>query len=101
MIKCDNTKCTECGFLKNGACMIGKTIKDTRVLPNTDGLTFGEKLRAIRKARGWSQKQLADKAGFSQMQVSAYERNLTNPSLLLFECLCKALNVKSNIFLDF
>ncbi len=101
MVNCDNTKCVECGFLRDNHCLLGKKIKDTRVLPDIDNLTFGEKLRAIRKAKAITQQRLADRAGISQIQISLYERDKNLPSMFVFELLCKALNVKSSVFLDF
>lgn len=36
--------------------------------------TLGERVKALREARGWSQQQLADQAGIGQSQVSRIEK---------------------------
>lgn len=38
--------------------------------------TFGERVRRLRIARGWDQRQLAEAAGIGQMSVSQSERDL-------------------------
>lgn len=38
-------------------------------------MTIGERIKALRTARGWSQKYLADKAGVSQQLVAKLETN--------------------------
>jgi transcriptional regulator with XRE-family HTH domain len=64
-------------------------------------ITFGEKLRAIRKARGMSQNQLANATGLYQSQIHSYEHNLNVPTIFSLEALCKALNVSSETLLGF
>jgi len=41
---------------------------------------FAEKLKEIRKVRGWTQAQLADKIGTHSMTISRLERSLYPPS---------------------
>ena len=36
-------------------------------------MTFGEKLQALRKSRGWSQEQLAERIAVSRQAVSKWE----------------------------
>ena len=64
-------------------------------------LSFGDRLRAVRKARGLTQSQLADKAGVTQCLVSTYERNAALPGLAVFEWLCIALGVPSSELIGF
>jgi len=42
------------------------------------GIEFGMRLRALRKARGWSQEQLAMKSGFRVSRISLLECGHTN-----------------------
>jgi transcriptional regulator with XRE-family HTH domain len=64
-------------------------------------ITFGEKLRAIRKARGISQHELADMTNIAQCQISWYEHDRCSPSIFTLGILCKALNVSSKTLLGF
>jgi transcriptional regulator with XRE-family HTH domain len=41
---------------------------------------FGDRLRELRLARGWTQKQLASRSGLSHTQVSHLETGFSNPS---------------------
>lgn len=43
-------------------------------------MTFGEKLRQLRKSRGISQQKLADGLGVAQSSVAAYEAGTREPS---------------------
>lgn len=42
-------------------------------------MTIGARIRAARRARGWSQQQLADAVGAVQTTVSSWERGRTEP----------------------
>ena len=64
-------------------------------------LTFGDRLRAVRKARGLTQIQLAEKAGIGQCMVSFYERDEVLPGLAILEWMCKALKVSATDLLGF
>ena len=44
--------------------------------------TFGERLRALRRARGWSLERLAEEAGLHWTYVGSVERGERNISLL-------------------
>jgi transcriptional regulator with XRE-family HTH domain len=44
----------------------------------------------LRKARGWSQEELADRAGLHRTYVSGIERMTRNPSLTILERLAVA-----------
>jgi transcriptional regulator with XRE-family HTH domain len=39
------------------------------------------RLRSLRRARGWSQEELADRAGLEQTQISSWERGSRRPSM--------------------
>ena len=43
-------------------------------------MTFGEKLQALRKARGWSQEELASQIHVSRQALSKWESGASDPS---------------------
>ena len=42
-------------------------------------VTIGEKIKALRKKRGWSQTELGEKVGIKPQNISKYEKNKTVP----------------------
>lgn len=42
---------------------------------------FGEKLRAVRERRGWTMKEVAERAGLSESLISQIERNRVSPAI--------------------
>ena len=54
---------------------------------------FGRKLRLVRQERGYSQEQLADRAGLDRTYVSSCERGKRNISLENIWRLARALGV--------
>jgi transcriptional regulator with XRE-family HTH domain len=54
-------------------------------------VTFGKRLRKLRKANGFSQEALAYEAGLDRTYVSSVERGKRNISLENIERLAKAL----------
>jgi transcriptional regulator with XRE-family HTH domain len=46
-------------------------------------MSIGEAIRAIRRARGWTQGRLAEHLGVPQQRVSEWERNLHVPSAVV------------------
>lgn len=61
--------------------------------------TFGEKLRAVREARGLSQLELSHISGVAPHSICNYEHDRYEPTFFNFKALCRALNVSSDIFL--
>lgn len=59
---------------------------------------LGERIRALRVSRGYSQAQLADRAGLSLPSIGALERAQANPSALTLAKLALALNADINAF---
>lgn len=53
-----------------------------------------------RKARGWSQEELADQAGLHRTYVSGVERGIRNPTVTVLEKLAGALGVKLGQLVD-
>lgn len=64
-------------------------------------LTFGVRLQIIRKQKGMSQSELAEKAGLPQCQISGYENEKHTPELFALEILCKALGVTATKLLGY
>lgn len=55
--------------------------------------TFGQNVRRIRKALGFSQEELADRAGLHRTYVGSVERGERNISLNNIAAIAQALNV--------
>jgi len=61
---------------------------------------FGEKLRAIRKAKKLSTEQLANMAELELVQVNRIELGKSNPKLSTIRSLARALEVSPREFFD-
>ncbi|MBM3791368.1 MAG: helix-turn-helix transcriptional regulator [Acidobacteria bacterium] len=61
--------------------------------PTKDAPPFGRRLSAVRKSRGWSQKELAAKLETTREVIDYYERRAVNPSLAFIERAAQALEV--------
>lgn len=64
-------------------------------------MTFGKKLRAIRKEKGYTQGELAELIGIDQNILSHYELDKHYPSLSRLEWICGALEVTATELLGF
>lgn len=54
---------------------------------------FGNKVKKLRKAKGWPQEKLAKKAGLHRTYIGSIERSERNVSLINIEKIAKALNI--------
>lgn len=54
---------------------------------------FGQRLSAVRKAKGITQRELADRLNTTREMVDYYERRAVNPALEVVRGCAKALNV--------
>ena len=54
---------------------------------------FGDRLRQLRKARGWSQEELAHRTHRHWTYIGGVERGERNPTLQVIADLAKALGV--------
>jgi transcriptional regulator with XRE-family HTH domain len=63
-------------------------------------ISFGEKVRELRKGRGLSQDELSFKAELHRTYIGMIERAEKNITLLNIEKIAKALNVKINELFD-
>lgn len=64
------------------------------------GRRLAERVRILRRAKGWSQEELADRAGLHRTFVSQVERNLKNTTIQSTEKLARALEVTLGELLD-
>lgn len=55
---------------------------------------IGEKIREFRKAKGWSQAELAKKIGRLQSQVSEWENGVNEPQLVTLLDIAAKLKVE-------
>lgn len=60
---------------------------------------FGENVRAARKARGWTQEELAEKTGLAAVQVSRIERGVREVRITTLLRLLKALDLPPDALL--
>lgn len=61
-------------------------------------MDIGQKLRAIRKERGLSQRELAAKAGLTNGTISLIEKNRTSPSVASLKSLLDAIPISMGEF---
>lgn len=61
---------------------------------------FGENVRAARKAKGWTQEELAHESGLTPVQVSRIERGVREIRLTTLVRLLTALDVSPNKLLS-
>jgi transcriptional regulator with XRE-family HTH domain len=59
-----------------------------------DQKRFGETVRALRKAKGWSQDEFADRSGIHRADVGARERGERNVTLRTIRIIADTLRVK-------
>lgn len=62
---------------------------------------FGEKIRSLRVAKGFSQEKLAELSGLHRTYISTVELGKRNVSLANIEALAKALEVSPDELLRF
>lgn len=63
-------------------------------------MSFGTKIRELRKARGLSQGELAEKLGTSQKVISDYERERTSPPKNRLPAIAKFFGLSIDALLD-
>ena len=63
-------------------------------------MSIGEKIKLIRKAKGISQKKLAEKAGVDTNTILFFENDKTSPSIRTVELMLKALGYRLEIVKD-
>jgi transcriptional regulator with XRE-family HTH domain len=61
---------------------------------------LGKRIRALRKAKGWNQDDLAQHMGLGRTYISNVERGRKNPSLRTLEILAVGFKMSLIQFLD-
>lgn len=62
---------------------------------------FGQKVRSVRKERGWSQEELADTCELDRTYIGGIERGERNVSIMNIAKIAQALGVKASSLIDF
>ena len=60
---------------------------------------LSKRIKAIREAKGWNQKRLAEESGILQKQISTYESGNTSPSLEKLILIANTLGVSTDYLL--
>ena len=63
-------------------------------------MTVGQKIKQLRKERGFTQMDLAERINVSYQQVQKYEKDETNLSVQRLSAIARILEVPITIFLD-
>lgn len=64
-------------------------------------IKFGKHLRKLREDKGWTQEELADKAGMHFTYIGQIERGIRNPFLVNLHKLAKALKISAKELFPF
>ena len=62
-------------------------------------LYFGDKLKALRIEKGWTQQQLASRMELVNATISAYEQGAKYPSVEVLIKICETFNVSADYLL--
>ena len=63
-------------------------------------MNIGERLRALRKEAGLTQKELGERLGVSASMIGQYETNLRKPKYETLERIASVLDVSISEFID-
>jgi transcriptional regulator with XRE-family HTH domain len=63
-------------------------------------MALGEKLKKLRKEKGWSQQEVSSRLGVHQKHLSRYENNASKPSLDMLRKLGEIFNVSVDFLID-
>ncbi len=61
--------------------------------PSKEAPLFGQRLAAVRRSQGLTQKELAERLGVTREMIDYYERRAPNPALDFIERAAKAMDV--------
>jgi transcriptional regulator with XRE-family HTH domain len=62
---------------------------------------FGNRVRKLRKGKGWSQEEFADECGLHRTYIGAIERGERNVSLNNIHAIAKALGISVKELFDY
>ena len=57
---------------------------------------FAQRLKFFREKKGWTQSELAEKAGVAESSIYFYEKGKNYPNILILQYLCTALEISSD-----
>lgn len=60
----------------------------------------GRNMRRLRQEKGWSQEELADRAGYHRTYVSGIERGIRNPTVTVIDKLAVTLDASPAAFFE-
>ncbi len=63
-------------------------------------VSFGIRVRTLRKEKGWSQEEFADKCGLDRTYVSGIERGVRNPTLEVIGVIANGLDLDIKVLFD-
>lgn len=63
-------------------------------------MNLGENLKRARKAAGMTQKELAERLGVYQKDISRWEQNKLTPNAITLAKICKEINVSADEILE-
>ena len=63
-------------------------------------MNLGENIQSARKRSGMTQKELADKLGVYQKDISRWENNELVPNTITFANICEELNASADDILE-
>jgi transcriptional regulator with XRE-family HTH domain len=75
-----------------------KTHSATELLPTWRG-AISTLIKEFRIGQGWTQEQLADRAGYDSRYINMLERGRRNPSIQALVNLCQAFGVRPSAFI--
>lgn len=55
---------------------------------------LGQNVQRLRRERGWSQEELADRTGLHRTYISGIERGIRNPTVTILERLAEGLECR-------
>jgi transcriptional regulator with XRE-family HTH domain len=64
-------------------------------------IKFGERIKTLRKERGWSQEKLAEETGFHRTYIGMIERGERNPSLININIFAKTFGISISELIKF
>ncbi|WP_312312803.1 helix-turn-helix domain-containing protein [Empedobacter brevis] len=70
-------------------------------MENEQLIKFGIRIKELRKARNWSQEELAEQSGFHRTYIGMIERGERNPSLINISKLAQTFQINLKELFDY
>lgn len=75
------------------SCQLGDIRSAINSLKGREGVSIGENIKFLRKEKGFTQKELGDAVGLTDVAINRYEKNLREPKQETLIKISRALNV--------